>query len=547
MSRALLSFLGGMGTGYLGQTEKNKDRARQERLDAQNQQLFGAKMDDINRANADRQALADAGKPVSIEEGAGGMLKSDTMDNRDVGLPENAQLPNQGLSDKAYRVAGTGYATPTEAATAKTAYEAPDAVAARTVQALRSTGRAADAMQMEASVKSGKMSDIQLNAAKVQEARDAYNNTVMDAFRTHGVFQGAAKMWTDTGAMGQAGATVEAVPSADGQTMQFYRTGADGQRTLAHQVPNTRDGEMSLITSALKLSPDKMVDWYQDSVRRATDNERWDKTYTRQGDQFTQTHAIAKRSADRQDGLADLQIKAGTLAYEKALEEYKVPTAVKLQVDALREELKQVGEQKYKAEAQGALSPEGEQKLMETQAALYRQLRSSLAPYVPKSGTPVARSAGELTENSTAQPPPKMDPIPYTSKVWDGAETAASKTTSVPLMVLRSIRLRGERSNGDQISPKGGRGVYQFTPATRDAFLKKYGVDAYSKDPDEQALAAAYHLKESFGRTGNWNQAMAGFNGGISGENGANKTVENKSYAERTRIGGIPATVPNPF
>lgn len=546
MSRALLSFIGGMGSGYLSQTDKNKDRARQEKLDAQNQQLFDAKIDDINRAKTDRQALADAGKPATVEEGAGGMLKPETMDNRDVGLAENAALPNQGLSDKAYRVAGASYATPAEAATAKTAYEAPDAVAARTAQALRSTGRATEAMQMEAAVKSGKMSDIQLSAAKVQEARDAYNTTAMDAFRAHGVFQGAAKMMTDTGMGNLAGTKFDAVASADGKTMEFYRTGADGQRTLAHQVPNTREGELSLITASLKLSPDKMVDWYQDSVKRASETERWDKSFNRQGDQFSQTHAIAKQSAERQDSLASLQIKAGTLAYDKAVEEHKVPAAVKQQVEILRDELKTIATATAKAQAEGMWQPDnpGAKAQGERQMVVNEQLRTLLTPYMPKKDAAATQPFGTPNGDAPAGNIPKMAPISYTDKVWGEAEPAASKATGVPLRVLQSIRLRGERSNGDQISPKGARGVYQFTPTSREAFLKKYGVDAYSADPTEQALAAAWHLKESFDRTGDWNQAMAGFNGGISGERGTNPTAENKSYAERTRIAGMPTSTP---
>ena len=42
--------------------------------------------------------------------------------------------------------------------------------------------------------------------------------------------------------------------------------------------------------------------------------------------------------------------------------------------------------------------------------------------------------------------------------------------------------------------------MYQFMPETERLFFNKYGVSAYSKDPVEQATAAAYHLKESFNR-----------------------------------------------
>ena len=127
-----------------------------------------------------------------------------------------------------------------------------------------------------------------------------------------------------------------------------------------------------------------------------------------------------------------------------------------------------------------------------------------------------------------------MAAISYKDPAWVASEAAASKKTGVPAEVLSAIRLHGERSNGNQVSPKGARGVYQFIESSRNAFLKKYGVDAYSSNPDEQALAAAHHLNEGFKRTGDWGKAMAGFNGGISGERGTNRTQENADYVRRT-------------
>lgn len=128
--------------------------------------------------------------------------------------------------------------------------------------------------------------------------------------------------------------------------------------------------------------------------------------------------------------------------------------------------------------------------------------------------------------------------VGWRDPLWDDAERVASQRTGVPVEVIRAIRTKGERSNANQVSPAGARGVYQFIPKTRSAFLKKYGVDAYSQDPVEQATAAAYHLRESYRRTGDWLRAAAGYNGGISAERGTNKTAENRGYVQR--IGADP-------
>ena len=283
-----------------------------------------------------------------------------------------------------------------------------------------------------------------------------------------------------------------------------------------------------------------------DTRLKVNEAGRWDKNYNRLGEQFKQTHGLAERTADRQDESAAMKLQTDTLAYEKALEEHKVPTAVKQQVEILRDELKTIATAQAKAQAEGNWTADnpGAKVQGERQMVANEQLRTLLTPYMPKAGAVKAQPFGEPKGNEPTNAIPKMAPISYTDKVWGEAEPAAAQATGVPIRVLQSVRMQGERSNGDQISAKGARGVYQFTPSSRDAFLKKYGVDAYSADPKEQALAAAWHLKESFDRTGNWNQAMAGFNGGISGENGTNTTAENKSYAERTRIAGMPTSAP---
>lgn len=134
-------------------------------------------------------------------------------------------------------------------------------------------------------------------------------------------------------------------------------------------------------------------------------------------------------------------------------------------------------------------------------------------------------------------------PISYKDPAWDKAEAEASKVTGVPAEVIRAIRTAGEQSNSDQVSPKGAKGVYQFTPATEKLFAKKYGVSAYSNNPVEQATAAAYHLKESYARTKDWALAAAGYNAGPAGEKNPRFTQETSKYYDRVKeaLGQPPA------
>jgi hypothetical protein len=101
----------------------------------------------------------------------------------------------------------------------------------------------------------------------------------------------------------------------------------------------------------------------------------------------------------------------------------------------------------------------------------------------------------------------------------------------LPSGILDAIRTRGERSNADQVSSAGARSVYQFIPATRQGMIRNYGVDPWH-DPTSATNAAALHLKESYGRTHDWDAAVAGYHGGIKAEHGRGGP-QTRAYANR--------------
>jgi|GEM_PF-6913604 len=91
MSNALLAFAAGAGSGYLN--KKRQDTLDEERQAdrAMRQQEFDARMAEANDAKAMRLSLAAATRPTQVQAGSGGMLKSDAMDNRDVGRQNHGQ------------------------------------------------------------------------------------------------------------------------------------------------------------------------------------------------------------------------------------------------------------------------------------------------------------------------------------------------------------------------------------------------------------------------------------------------------------------------
>lgn len=104
-------------------------------------------------------------------------------------------------------------------------------------------------------------------------------------------------------------------------------------------------------------------------------------------------------------------------------------------------------------------------------------------------------------------------PRSYQDPLYENLATQAEQAYGLPSGILNAIRMRGERSNADQVSSAGARTPYQFIPSTRQAFLRKYNVDPWA-DPSQATNAAAIHLSEDFKRTGSWDEAIARYYGG---------------------------------
>jgi hypothetical protein len=155
-----VEFLAGFGTGYMNQTQRKKDEERRDRIekeerearqrqDQRSQESHDMQIGEL-RANRDlRVSLADAAKPREVVEGAGGMVRPDTMDNRDVGLVENSSQPNNGLLPVAARVGTRGFDNSQQAQKFAEQQNSQDAVLQRQASAYTQAGRPAEAMALD--------------------------------------------------------------------------------------------------------------------------------------------------------------------------------------------------------------------------------------------------------------------------------------------------------------------------------------------------------------------------------------------------------------
>lgn len=430
----------GFASGFMagaGAVNAYEDRKRRERLDKRDDELHAQKMEDIARAKKDRDTVAQAGKLATTNESAAtldlgaGAKTYDMADASNVAASDARQFrrdtanttgiePTLAQPQQAFTVNGNPVAD--RASMVKTAadYNAPQARNARLAQAFNDTGRPVEAMQLEASGRQAQAADMQIKAAEVAQAREAFNSTAQDTFRTAGVFNGAAKLLTDTNAGGLAGSKFEAAPSKDGKTMEFYRIAPDGARVLHNTVPNSKEGELQVIQSFLKVSPDKVVDWHADALKRASDAEQRAQTQANSDRDFGLRKSESESQTSYRSRMLSLQEKQegrAAATHARTLEDYKIPQAVKLQAESLSERMKGIGTAINKAMAENnfdATSDNAKALLMQ-QATLGIEYSKLISPYTPAgkavdTGLPGANAFDTKPEAPAAKVAPALVP-----------------------------------------------------------------------------------------------------------------------------------------
>lgn len=191
--------------------------------------------------------LQDAARPVTLTEGAGGMVRPATMDNSDVGLPENAALPNGGLLPAGYRVADQAFTDRPQAEAAAAKQNAPEAVNSRVIAAYRGAGQVDKAMQVEGNMRTAEVQKMQLADAK-------WRRDLGGAMQ--GGHQGLAALATNSEAGPMAGMKVQVIPSADGK-VTYGAMGPEGKVQPIPGLPSFTNDQNGITQAAFML--DKTV------------------------------------------------------------------------------------------------------------------------------------------------------------------------------------------------------------------------------------------------------------------------------------------------
>lgn len=181
----------------------------------------------------------------------------------------------------------------------------------------------------------------------------------------------------------------------------------------------------------------------------------------------------------------------------------------------------------------------------------YSNAMSLLAGRLPN--VPGGDFNGEVTqiEPSTALarlPVEQRRTLSYNDAALNGYAAQIEQQMGLPPGLINAIKNHGERSNSNQTSPKGARGVMQFMPAS----LKAYGVSDAS-DPLQMIEAAGRYLRDGLARYGSVEAAIADYNGGpkaaaavLAGKSPPAQETRDYLKRVRTALGGsaTPTTGP---
>jgi hypothetical protein len=224
MNRGVVSFIAGLGTGYLQQSKYQDEQDRLKKLDQMAQEKHDADMRELNKKAAGDTALQTAAAPQQVDQGAGGVTLPASADNRDVGQPDGPTVDN-GQLQPGVRVGGTTYTDPAAASAAAAAANQPGAVRTRQIQALNGIDpeRAA---RLEQETTTTQASQVKLDEAK-QSAADRIWSRSLGAAMSAG-HDGLAQLVSASQTGPMAGKQIKAVPSVDGKTVTYNVVNEDG-------------------------------------------------------------------------------------------------------------------------------------------------------------------------------------------------------------------------------------------------------------------------------------------------------------------------------
>lgn len=281
MSRGMVSFLAGMGTGYIKARDKAYEQERQAKQDAwmeeqrtrQRQEWQDADKlkTDIKDATAERQTVQ------GTETTAGGTRMFSAT-------PENAASMAALMANEAELTGAAPVQMPTTAVTGNMArghqigataggMNKPDARNQRVVDALMNNGQIERAATMQNNALEQQAKQIGIDAATFKLLNDKYNMKISELLSGPDWVKGVEGILAETKLGGLDGITPTARATKDGNSIEFFYE-KDGKQVVLATLPSGEKGRLAALQAFSRMSPEVQVGWLteQEKAKQAQVN-----------------------------------------------------------------------------------------------------------------------------------------------------------------------------------------------------------------------------------------------------------------------------------
>jgi hypothetical protein len=418
MSRGMVAFLTGLGGGYLKADQQRGQNDRQDKQDAQNKQLFDARMQDITAAQDARREESDF-KAANIAALSGG--KQDTGYQVTDTAGSNAFTKDSGAASMMNDMAaaknpGAMTADATRVSTGATGSTMRGTAAGNQVftdpakaQAFAGTQAMSEYAKLQArkdvADQYGKMDlsdDIRGKLTKL-ESEGAFKAF---ALAQSGDLEGAAKAYESTGngrmPKGSKFAANEVVDPVTGTKSQVISiVGAKGEVI----VPNLDQALRAYLSPSERYSQNRGD--RQDAQGQANWQQSFDLTKLKgENDEKYRARLLSIQGAQEERAQA---------VHKIAMNDAKIPAAVKMQATALAEEMKSISTAINKAMAEDRFDPKSDnaQALLAQQTTNRNRYSELMRPYTPGAGTSTDKYglSGDAPSASTGAKNPPASPV----------------------------------------------------------------------------------------------------------------------------------------
>lgn len=433
--RGMAAILAGVGTGMVEGREEAEKKARRAKEDAWIDEQRGRQRSDwqaADKLNADLKDASATRETVAGTQTTAGDIKVFSQ------TPENAAAMSKLLANEAELTGAAPVQAPTTAMTGQMArghqigataesQNTGDARNQRVVNALMNNGQIERAATMENTALDQKAKKLGLEVAELKFADDQFNRQLGETFANNPNWtQAAADVLTKTQVGSLAGVNVQAVPSQDGKKVDFVGQGADGKQKVLATFDNSDAGKAQFLQRVMRAPVETKIGWIVEEAKAQQVQANADRDFD-----------LRKRETEnnmqyRNRMLAIQQAQEGRAAaqHKIAMDDAKIPPAVKLNAQALAEQIKSVDTALNKSMAEGMFDPAnpGTQKLQEQRATLSIQYRRLLDPYIPAAKGATADPLGLSSSEPAAAPAAPAGPTTKATQKQQPAYDPALQT-----------------------------------------------------------------------------------------------------------------------